>query len=134
MSGYDLEGLMPFYLDETDEQIAGLNEMLLQLERAPGDEKALREAFRLVHSIKGASTVMGFAQVKALAHHLETFFERLRAGTRALDRPSLDLFFACLDALRDYHVDLRARGQSDVDLSGLTKQVIGRLEESVEAP
>src|SRR5689334_16724245 len=128
MSGFDVEGLMPFYLDETDEQISGLNEMLLQLEQAPGDEKALREAFRLVHSIKGSSTVMGFAQVKGLTHHLETFFERLRAGTRALDRPSLDLFFACLDALRDYHVDLRAKGQSDVDLSGLTARVVQRLE------
>src|SRR3954449_12955823 len=129
MSGFDLAGLLPFYLDETDEQIAGLNELLLQLERAPGDEKALREAFRLVHSLKGSSTVMGFDQVKDLTHHLETFFDRLRGGDRALDRPSLDLFFRCLDALRDYHADLRARGGSDIDLSGLTALVIGRLEE-----
>ena len=56
MSGFDVENLLPFYLDETDEQIAGLNEMLLQLERSPADEKALREAFRLVHSVKGSAT------------------------------------------------------------------------------
>ncbi|AGA24754.1 chemotaxis protein CheA [Singulisphaera acidiphila] len=127
MSGFDLADLIPLYLDETDEQIVGLGDLLLQLERSPADEKALREAFRLVHCIKGASSVMGFVQVKGLTHHLETFFEQLRAGGRALDRPSLDLFFRCLDALRDYHAELRAKGESGVDFSGLTALVIERL-------
>src|SRR4051794_26030435 len=127
MSGFDLAELMPFYLDESDEQIVALGDLLLQLERTPEDERALREAFRMVHSLKGSSTVMGFDQVKGLTHHLETFFERLRGGERALDRPSLDLFFRCLDALRDYHADLRARGRSDVDLSALTALVVDRL-------
>ncbi|SIO40436.1 two-component system, chemotaxis family, sensor kinase CheA [Singulisphaera sp. GP187] len=127
MSGFDLADLMPLYLDETDEQIVELGDLLLQLERSPADEKALREAFRMVHSIKGAASVMGFAQVKELAHHLESFFEQLRAHGRALDRPSLDLFFRCLDALREYHAELRAKGESSVDLSGLTDLVIERL-------
>lgn len=134
MSGLDIEGLMPFYLDETDEQIAGLNEMLLGLERTPGDEKLLREAFRMVHSIKGSSTVMGFVQVKDLTHHLETFFDQIRDGRRALDRPFLDLCFRCLGALRDYHADLRSRGQSDADLTGLTALVVARLEGGEEPP
>src|SRR3954453_4156792 len=112
MSGFDLEGLMPFYLDESDEQIVGLGDFLLQLERSPGDEMALREAFRMVHSLKGSSTIMGFHQVKDLTHHLESFFDRLRGGERVLDRPTLDLFFRCLDALRDYHSGLRAHGGS----------------------
>jgi two-component system, chemotaxis family, sensor kinase CheA len=128
MSGFDLSGLLPFYLDETDEQIAGLNELLLKLEQEPGDEPALREAFRLVHSIKGSSTVMGFLQVKELTHHLETFFDQIRAGQRALDRPFLDLCFRCLDALRDYHTELRAQGQCDMDLTSLRDLVIARLE------
>lgn len=127
MSGFDLTGLMPFYLDETDEQIAGLNEMLLKLEEQPGDEKSLREAFRLVHSIKGSSTVMGFMPVKGLTHNLETFFDEIRSGKRDLDRSFLNLCFRCLDALRDFHTDLRAKGQSDVDLTGLTELVIASL-------
>lgn len=128
MSGFDLSELLPFYLDETDEQIASLNEMLLTLEQAPGDEKAMREAFRLAHSIKGGAAVMGFTQVKELTHHLESFFDQIRSGQRSLDRPFLDLCFRCLDALRDYHSDLRARGQSSADLTGLAGLVVARLE------
>jgi two-component system, chemotaxis family, sensor kinase CheA len=127
MSGFNLAELLPFYLDETDEHIAALNDSLLRLEQDPTDVKALQEAFRMFHSIKGASVVMGFQPVNQLTHHLESLFEELRSKKRELDRPILDLTFRCLDELRDYHRDLRAQGESTVDLSELRAQVIEYL-------
>src|SRR6516165_994950 len=127
MSGFNVAELLPFYLDETDEHIAGLNDALLRLEQDPTDAKALQEAFRMFHSIKGASVVMGFHPVNRLTHHLESLFEQLRSRKRVLDRTVLDLTFRCLDELRDYHRDLRAQGQSEVDLSGLITQVVDYL-------
>jgi two-component system chemotaxis sensor kinase CheA len=127
MSGFDLAELLPFYLDETDEHIAALNDSLLRLEQNPTDVAALQEAFRMFHSIKGASVVMGFKPVNQLAHHLESLFEELRSKKRELDRPILDLTFKCLDELRDYHRDLRAEGQSSIDLSDLVAQVVAYL-------
>jgi two-component system chemotaxis sensor kinase CheA len=124
MSDFNLAELMPFYLDETDEQIAALNDALLRLEQDPTDAKALQEAFRMFHSIKGASAVMGFDSVKQLSHHLESLYEQLRSKKRDLDRPTLDLTFQSLDELRDYHRDLRSKGQSTIDLSGLVTRVI----------
>ena len=59
-----------------------------------------------------------------MTHHLESLFEELRSKKRELDRPILDLTFRCLDELRDYHRDLRSKGQSAVDLSELAAQVI----------
>lgn len=127
MSGFNLAELLPFYLDETDEHISALNDSLLRLEQDPTDVRALQEAFRMFHSIKGASVVMGFQPVNQLTHHLESLFEELRSKKRELDRTILDLTFRCLDELRDYHRDLRANGQSNVDLSGLVAQVIDYL-------
>src|SRR5262249_35223163 len=83
---------------------------------------------RMFHSIKGASVVMGFESVKSLTHNLESLFEQLRAKKRTLDRRLLDLTFRCLDELRDYHRELRAGGQSSVDLATLTPEVIKALE------
>ncbi len=123
MSGFNLAELMPFYLDETDEHIAGLNDALLRLEQDPADARALQEAFRMFHSIKGASVVMGFDPVNRLTHHLESLFEQLRSKKRQLGRPDLELTFRCLDTLRDFHRDLRAHGQSPADLSALTAEV-----------
>jgi two-component system chemotaxis sensor kinase CheA len=133
MAGFDLSELLPYYLDETDEQIVALNDALLKLEQDPLDAATLREAFRMVHSIKGSSTVMGFDQVKHLTHHLETFFEQLRSGLRAFDRPTLDISFRCLDGLRDYHRQLRSGNQDAVDLSDLTKQVLALLQKQEAA-
>jgi two-component system chemotaxis sensor kinase CheA len=129
MSGFDIASMLPFYLDEVDEQIAALNDTLLRLEQVPDDEKALRDAFRLVHTVKGSASMMGFEPVKELTHHLETFFDQLRSGKRSLDRPFLDLCFRSLDALRDYHRDLRSAGKSAIDLTGLTAQVDDLLNE-----
>ena len=134
MSGFDLSELLPFYLDETDEHIAALNAALLRLEQDPTDVPALAEAFRMFHSIKGASVVMGFAPVNRLTHNLESLFDQFRVKKRVLDRPVLDLTFRCLDELRDYHRDLRAEGQSAVDLSGLTTLVIAALETGAPPP
>ncbi len=53
MSGFNLAELLPYYLDETDEHIAALNAALLRLEQDSTDAKALQEAFRMYHSIKG---------------------------------------------------------------------------------
>ena len=134
MSGFDLSELLPFYLDETDEHIAALNDALLRLEQDPTDAKALAEAFRMFHSIKGASVVMGFEPVNRLTHHLESLFDQFRVKKRTLDRPVLDLTFRCLDELRDYHRELRAEGQGTADLAALTPLVIAALENPAPVP
>ncbi len=133
MSGFNVAELMPFYLDETDEHIAALNDALLRLEQDPADAKALQEAFRFFHSIKGSSVIMGFGPVNKLTHHLESLYDQLRCAKRILDRATLDLTFGCLDELRDYHRDLRARGQSEVELSGSIERVIEHLAQA-QAP
>jgi two-component system chemotaxis sensor kinase CheA len=130
MSGFDLASMLPLYLDEVDEQIAALNEILLKLEQMPDDEKSLREAFRLVHTVKGSASMLGFVPVRDLTHELETFFDQLRSRKRTLDRPFLDLCFRALDALRDYHRDLRTEGKSSVDLDGLILAIQSLLIES----
>ena len=127
MADFNLAELLPFYLDETDENIAALNDALLRLEQDPADAKALAEAFRMFHSIKGASIVMGFESVNRLTHVLESLFDQLRNKKRELDRPILDLTFRCLDELRDYHRELRSEGQSGRDLAGLVSEVDAAL-------
>ena len=76
---------------------------------------------------------MGFQPVNQLTHHLESLFDQLRSRKRMLDRPVLDLTFRCLDELRDYHRDLRAQGQSTVDLSGVDSAGLSACDSSSAA-
>ena len=83
---------LQLYLDETAEQLDALVESLLVLETQPTHAEQLNEAFRLIHSIKGSSGMMGLDGVTVLTHHLENHFERLRSGLQQLDERSMDWF------------------------------------------
>lgn len=128
MSDMNFRHLLPFYLDETDEQVIALNDALLKLEEDQTDAPALAVAFRIVHTIKGSSAALGFVQVNLLTHHLESFFDILRSGEGTLDRSSLDLCFRCLDELRSYHQQLRETGETDVDFGELVTLVQKNLD------
>jgi len=99
---------LQMYLDETAEQLDALVESLLQLENDPRDAEQLNESFRMIHSIKGSSAMMGLDSVTILTHQLENHFERLRSGLKELDQPSMGLILRCIDFLRSCNDRLRA--------------------------
>ncbi len=102
---------LQLYLDETEEQLDSLVEVFLHLEQNPTEPEGLREAFRLVHSIKGSSALLGFDEITALTHFLETHFDRLRAGERLLDTATINVVLRAIDFLRESAAKLRAGGE-----------------------
>ena len=98
------------YLDETGEQLDGLVETLLSLESDPSNAPLLDEAFRLLHSIKGSSALLGLDRITALTHHLESHFVQLRSGRRPLDTETMAVVLRCIDFLRASNEKLR-RGE-----------------------
>ena len=116
MSDHNFPGDLPademgdylrLYLDETDEQLDGLVETFLQLETDPANAQGLNEAFRLIHSIKGSSALLGLDRITSLTHHLETHFERLRSGRQQLDTATINVVLRCIDFLRECNGRLR---------------------------
>ncbi|XZE18196.1 chemotaxis protein CheW [Pirellulaceae bacterium SH449] len=89
------------FVDETSEQLDELVEVLLVLEKTPGNATQLNESFRLIHSIKGAAAMMGLDSIALLTHHLENHFDRLRSGVGALDKSMMSLILKCIDYLRE---------------------------------
>ncbi|HWB12064.1 MAG TPA: chemotaxis protein CheW [Pirellulales bacterium] len=107
MPSAEMAQYLQMYLDETSEQLDALVESLLLLESNPTDAGQLNESFRLIHSIKGSSAMMGLDGITALTHHLENHFERLRSGLRELDQASMALILRAIDFLRGCNVRLR---------------------------
>ncbi len=121
----ELASYLQLYLDETSEQLDALVETLLVLERTPTSGEHLNEAFRLIHSVKGSSAMMGFESITALTHHLENHFERLRSGLRTLDNETMGLILKCIDFLRSCHGQMRS-GQPLASAPELLEE-LGRL-------
>ncbi|MEM8679751.1 MAG: chemotaxis protein CheA [Planctomycetota bacterium] len=103
----DMSSYLQMFLDETEEQLDDLVESLLILENAPESPDELNEAFRLIHSIKGAAGMMGLESISVLTHHLENRFEQFRSGVGRLDQPTMDVVLRCIDFLRECNVRLR---------------------------
>jgi two-component system chemotaxis sensor kinase CheA len=91
MPSEEMAQYLQMFVDETGEQLDGLVEVLLVLESNPTSQSDLNESFRLIHSIKGASGMMGLDSITLLTHHLENHFERLRSGLQTLDQSMMDL-------------------------------------------
>ncbi len=103
----EMSEYLRLYLDETGEQLDALVNTLLALEADPANAAELNEAFRLIHSIKGSSALLGLDRITTLTHHLESHFERLRSGRRVLDGEVMNVVLRCIDFLRTCNEHLR---------------------------
>ena len=110
---------LPAFLSEAREQIASIEQLLLQLEDAPDDRELLDALFRCAHTVKGSAGIFGLDAVVAFTHHVESLLDRLRAGALQLT-PALDtLLLQCNDQIRAL-VDAAGQPASDgtVDTDG----------------
>ena len=103
----EMAEFLGIYIDETGEQCEQLVQALLALEADPRDAGRLAESFRLIHTIKGAAALLGLDKITALAHHLESHFERLRSGSLLLDGPMIEVTLRSVDYLRACNARLR---------------------------
>ncbi|WP_027172983.1 response regulator [Methylobacterium sp. 10] len=69
------------------------------------------DVFRRAHSLKGASRAVDLPRVEAVAHRLETLFERIVAGDAALDREATGAVHLALDRIEAYVAALK--GEAD---------------------
>lgn len=124
MPADEMAEYIQMFVDETSEQLDSLVEVLLVLESEPESTEQLTESFRLVHSIKGASAMMGLDSITLLTHHLENHFENLRSGLRKLDKTLMNLILKCVDFLRNA-VEMVREGRPLVSNPELIEQLAG---------
>ena len=72
MATMNREFFLTQYRDEVNDHIRRITERLFQLEEHPGNhDQVLEEIFRIAHTLKGSSRMMGFHDVSTLAHKME---------------------------------------------------------------
>ena len=119
----DMAQYLQVYIDESEEELERLVGSILELETDPRHSEALQKSFRMLHSLKGSSGMMGFETVANLAHELEDRFERYRSGHAALDRETTTLVLECIDYFRAFLKRLRASDFSEGDPTRLLNRL-----------
>ncbi|MBI4292332.1 MAG: hybrid sensor histidine kinase/response regulator [Betaproteobacteria bacterium] len=77
--------LRDLFRTEAEEHLQHLDDALLGLEKKPGDQTLVEEAFRNAHSLKGAARMLGLHGIQAIAHRLEDGLNAARRGAQALN-------------------------------------------------
>jgi two-component system chemotaxis sensor kinase CheA len=95
----DKEVVQEFLL-ESAENMARLDQEMVQLEQQPGNGELLASIFRTIHTIKGTCGFLGFTRLGALTHVAEGLLSDLRNGTRTLDADLTSLILETVDTTR----------------------------------
>jgi len=96
----DMTQYLDVFLEESKEHLSNLNQQLLTLEKNPGNQAALNEIFRAIHTIKGMSSTMGYEDLADLTHHMEDVLSDLKEDILQADSQVVDLLFQCLDRVQ----------------------------------
>ncbi len=124
MVNFDRTAFIAKFREEADEHLARLNEGIIELEGDPNDADLLDELFRVAHTLKGASKMVGVLDVSEVAHKLEDLLAAMRGGRIEAGGDVSDIFFEALDAIV-FLADAAVRDEkADYDV----EQLCSRLE------
>lgn len=98
-----MEAMLDMYFYETNSLLEQLDEILLRTEQANAFESDdIKEIFRIMHTIKGSSAMMGFDNLSVLAHKAEDMFFVIRENPDVITDVSFvyDLVFQVSDSYK----------------------------------
>ncbi len=110
------------FIEEATDLLTELENALLELEDAPGDQELIDRVFRAMHTIKGSGAMFGFDDISTFTHDVESVFEHVRNGQLKVSRELLDLTLTARDHI-SYLLSCAIEGE-DADLdkaSGITR-------------
>ncbi len=123
------EDFFRMFLEESREMIELLSRSLDEIQHGGvSNAKAIDNAFRAAHSVKGMAATMGFQNLVVLTHALEESVEGLRASESGnVETDLLAALFEASDAMAVLVETIAETRQDDCDfladvLAGLTKQ------------
>ena len=115
------------FLIESTENLSRLDQEMVRIEQAPGDQQILASIFRTIHTIKGTCGFLGFANMERIAHHAETILGQIREGQRTLTAEIVSLVLETVDAVK---AELKTVEQTGSESGDSYEALCRRLEAS----
>ncbi len=119
---FDMSAYMDVFMAEADEQLALLEESLVDLEKEATPD-LLQRLFRAAHTLKGSSAAMGFTRMAELTHAMENVLDELRNERIGVTSAIVDVLLAGLDSLSAMRRGLEHGAEPDLDTTALTAQL-----------
>lgn len=126
------ESMLDVYIYETQQLLQSLDDILLDGEGVERlDDDQINEVFRVMHTIKGASSMMEFEEIAKVAHAVEDVFAQIRENGAADEQwpPVFDMVFRAVSFFNGELVKIQTNGKPD----GADEQLIADLHRQLAA-
>jgi chemotaxis protein histidine kinase CheA/ActR/RegA family two-component response regulator len=119
----DLSQFREKFVREARDRIGRINGAMVYLEKNPGDAKLEGDILREAHTLKGASKMMGFAKISALAHQFEEALTRRKDRKIASNQDLTDALFLTLDAVSRLVASLSDTNREAIDVEDVLERL-----------
>ncbi len=96
-----MDNMKAVYLEEANELLDKLEGALLQLDETPEEKSIIEEVFRIMHTLKGNSSMFGFINIAEFIHNLETVYDLIRSGKQQVSKELIDVTLASMDHIKE---------------------------------
>lgn len=115
---------------EAEEIISKLNNSLLSLEKNPHNKDAVMMLFRDAHTLKGASRMVGFNSIQAVAHKMEDILGLAKENKIQFNEKTVDILYKTVDFLSEL-IEKSVEKEQDIYNEKVSTQ-ISLLEKIIE--
>ncbi len=132
----DLEELEKVFIDEAFEMLQLFDSRVLELENDYTNTRAINEAFRAVHTLKGGAASMGYSHLEKISHRIEDLLDLIRSGKLVITKDIVSLLIKGSGLIEKLLTAISQKssisGELDEEISRFIGQINERLEGSVE--
>lgn len=88
------------FIDEATTLLTKLDNTLIAIEKDASSKENIQEAFRIMHTIKGAGGMFGCDKIVEFTHELETIYDIIRTHSYRVETDVIEITFASIDHIR----------------------------------
>jgi two-component system chemotaxis sensor kinase CheA len=125
--------LIEGFLTEATELLEKLDDDLVALEKASDDPELLNRIFRSIHTVKGASSFLGFDLLVKVTHKTEDVLNRLRKGELPVTPEIMDVILEATDLVKILVNDIKAGEIQEREIDGTIAKLLPFLSENIVA-
>ena len=96
-----LDNFKKKFIEEAVDLVEDLEKAVLELEENTKDADIVQRIFRIMHTLKGNSSMFGFEQIDRFTHHMETIYDQVRSGEREVTQATLNVTLRSVDHLKN---------------------------------
>ena len=124
--------LLEGFLTETAELLEKLDDDLVALEKTPSDTELMNSIFRSIHTVKGASSFLGFELLVKVTHKTEDVLNRMRRGELEVTPEVMDVILEAVDLVKLLVSDIKGGDIVEREIDGTIGKLLPFLSENAK--